>query len=689
MYYLKYNNIDLTQLVKVRDVSLPSLPTIEHSSINMWDMDGNIFNSLSYGNKEIEISAIIQPLNPNDLELYVNDIKRAFYVREPRPLYLGDETKYLLAVTEGDVTITELGTGTCELNVSLVAYYPYWIAKEVKNVNITGSQGVITNKGDVPTTPIISVGIGGDATFVQVEKRSTKERILIGELPRTQKPTVKSEQVILFDECKTTSGWTSTAAALDPGCGIGGTLSVTSTGGGLCLGSVPSGNNNWNGAAYRKSLNTPIKDFKVDVNFTFNSAGVNGDPTIIKEIEYDDDLDYFEGKKETLYVISSRESVQSYNGPSSSYFVTGTHSPGEVLRGYPIEGFLRILGGVDGYAAYIPLQYVAVYIEDNRVSNAICNFVTNKTTALRSEPDEWSTALVTIPSGTVIRCYVDEVTREVGNVEKPEKVGTGFRELDVTHKGHFGYVKMSDMTRASEAGYTVTYEVKRETADDKEGIMQVYGYANNGTQLFSLSLIDNSAYHEATYPLIKANGKDLLCDVKYENLTPLTKEVQNNDTVKIENVLSGEVGSWNGFEGQLYIERVRDVWYAFVNKYGGKFISSAKVKDTTNSNLDLSYIVIYMGAPSADKMSCMSINEIKVKSATTVYPEEQNIQRFEVGDMLQIDCGVPCVKLNGVERNDLVDIGSRFFDLDVGQNDIKITSDSKVNFGVLFNEKYL
>ena len=72
MYYLKYNGVDLTQLVKVREVNLPSLPSIEHSEIEMWEMDGNLFSSLSYGNREIEISAIIQPLDPNDLDIYVN-----------------------------------------------------------------------------------------------------------------------------------------------------------------------------------------------------------------------------------------------------------------------------------------------------------------------------------------------------------------------------------------------------------------------------------------------------------------------------------------------------------------------------------------------------------------------------------------------------------------------------------------
>ena len=67
-----------------------------------------------------------------------------------------------------------------------------------------------------------------------------------------------------------------------------------------------------------------------------------------------------------------------------------------------------------------------------------------------------------------------------------------------------------------------------------------------------------------------------------------------------------------------------------------------------------------------------------------------SLQKYaQVGDSVEIDCGVPCVKLNGKERNDLVDIGSQFFDLEVGHNEIKIASDNDVNFTALFNKKYL
>ena len=682
MYYLKYNNIDLTQLVKVREVNLPSLPSIEHSEIDMWEMDGNLFSSLSYGNREITISAIIQPLNPDHLNLYVNDVKRAFFVREPKPLFLGDETKYILAATDGDVEIVELGKGTCEITVTLIAYSPYWIDKEVVCVNSNSKNVVVHNEGDVPTTPIFDIGIQGNTTFIQLENKNTKERILIGELPRTQKPTIKADENILFDTCQTTSGWVQSQAGIDSGCATGGTLAVTSTGGGLCIGGFGSGSGNWKGACYRRNLDTTVKDFKVTCNFSFHSAGLNGDPTRVEYKDYGgDDLAQVSGGEITYSykVATSGSNLHVRSGPSTGHAIIGKIANGTQINGAGSVENGWLYHNHLGQWGYSSMQYIETTAHDSRWSDTICNFVTNKTTALRSAADEWSSAYCTIPSGTIVRCYVEE---------KGE--GTKFRQLNLTYNGHGGYVSVSDLTRASEMDpVKIEYTLQGETADDKEGIIQLYGFSNSGVQLFSMSLIDDSQWYEATYPLIKKNGQDFLYDQKFSEPNPRQKQVESGGTVKYENVLSGQLGHWNDFEGELHIERVKDVWYAFVNAYHRKIIQSAKVRDTTNSSESLGYLVIYIGTSDTNKPSAMSINEIRVQTATDIPPAQYNIQRFKVGDSVEIDCGVPCVKLNGKERNDLVDIGSQFFDLQVGANEIKIASDKEVNFTALFNKKYL
>ena len=687
MYYIKYNGIDLTQLVKVRDVSLPSLPEIEHNSIDMWEMDGNIFNSLSYGNKEIEITAIIQPLDPNDLELYVNDVKRAFFVRDPQPLFLGDETKYILATTEGEVVITELGKGTCELSVTLIAYYPYWIAKEVQLTELVSPGGTVQNNGDVPTTPVITIGVGGNTTFYQLEN-DAKEKILIGELPRTEKTTVSAYDIILKDECRTISGWTQSSAGIDAGCGTGGTLAITEDGSGFCIGSFGSGSSTWKGACYRKNLDLTLKNFRVKASFNFNSTGMNGDPTKTETFKYNDNLGTVTGGGVSYsYTVKVNTTLNVRSGPGTGYSRIGSYKNGTKLTGTPTNGWLKHT--YNGRTAYCSMQYLTTKCSDNRTSNTVCNFVTNKETALRSSADEWSSSKATIPSGTVIRCYVNEVMKTEGSGDNATEKGTGFRKLYVKYNGKSGYVAIDDMTRASEAGHTVTYELEGETADDKQGRLQLYGFSSSGVQLFSLSIIDDSEWYEATYPLVKVNGKDFLYEQKYVEPAPKQKTVESGDTVKYENILSGSLGRWNDFVGEIQIERDNNVWQAYI-KSGSKELRSAIVIDSTNGTENLSYLVVYIGASNEEKASGMSIKDIQVQSLTPVVPAQHNIQRFVEGDVIEIDCGIPSVKLNGVERNDLVDIGSQFFDLEVGDNQLKLASDDKnATIGVLFNEKYL
>lgn len=698
-YYFKYNDIDLTDIVGVRTVEINGLPARDVSSIDVWDMIGSVFDSVKNGDREISVTFLILVdrkrlrQEPNLLDGMIHDVKNALYTDQPAPLFLGREDRYIYAIADGDFEINELGEGVVECEVDFLCNDPLWYDIEVQNVELDGLEGLVVNNGDVPTTPVITIGVGGNTTFYQLENKNTKERILIGELPRVDKTTIKAQDVILFDECSDTVNWTQSQAGIDAGCATGGTLAITDDGGGICAGSFGSGNDTWKGACYRRSLDTPLKNFRVRANFNFNSTGSNGDPTKTETIKYEDDLSTStSGSVTYTYTVKVNTSLNIRTGPGTCYRRIGGYKNGQKLTGTVVNGWLKHT--YNGRTAYCCMQYITTTRHDNRSSSTICNFVTNKATALRSSANEWSTSKATIPSGTVIRCYVEEVTKTEGSGDNTSQVGTGFRKLQVKYKGKSGYVKISDMTRASEAGHTITYEQEGETADDKQGRLQLYGFSSNGVQLFSLSIIDDSEWYEATYPLVKVNGKDFLYEEKYVEPKAKQKRVESNNTVKYENILSGRLGNWNEYYGDIQIERKDNVWHAYMYKNGTgsaeRYLQSSKVIDDTNSDEELSYLVIYIGTSDADKASGMAINEIKVQTLSDIEPAQHNIQHFAEGDVIEIDCGVPSVKLNGVERNDLVDIGSQFFDLDVGETEIKVASDdSNATLGVLFNEKFL
>ena len=81
---------------------------------------------------------------------------------------------------------------------------------------------------------------------------------------------------------------------------------------------------------------------------------------------------------------------------------------------------------------------------------------------------------------------------------------------------------------------------------------------------------------------------------------------------------------------------------------------------------------------------------MEVKTATEIDNTiKYNFLEFEAGDILTIDNNIPSVRLNDVEHNELVDVGSQFFKLEPGENTIKVASDDTPNVDVLWNDKHL
>ena len=700
MYYLKYNDIDLTDLVKVREVEIPSLPTMEHSTKEVFERDGDIYNGLSYKNREIRITFIIQPDDPANYDIYVNDIKRAFYTKDEAPLFCGDETLYIMCVPVDEIYINELGSGCAECEVNLVSYDPYWYSTEVQLETSTARTFTVTNNGDVATFANIGVGISSDSTFVQLENKTTDEKILLGSLPSAENTTSKSNTKILYDPMESTSGWVQSDATIDAGRAVGGTIAVNEAGEGLKCGDfgAKSESATWHGACYRKNLDTTVKNFKVRITIHHNSTGTSGDPTIKKPYE-DDDSQSTGGAKTTYYKVSASPYCNVRKSASKKASIIGKMKYGTKITGYTTHGdWFKI--SYKGATGYVHKSVVKKVIGTTTVTTNQCNFVTTKNTQLRKNPRDTSFNQITIPAGTQIRC--------IYSTEYPvEGDGQGqYYKLAKTYKGYSGYVKISDLTRAS--NYEVEYDEMYETSDDKTGVCTLYGFSADGTQLFSMSMIDDNKYYEFTYPLIRKNNKDFLKD-KTTAPAPKTKTEYSGGgdglTATKKYTLSGRYGDWNEFYGELYIERVNNKWYSYVKKIkDGKTLKTIKTKtvtDTTNSGKDLAYVVMYIGTTGdAAKASGMSLNLVEVKKdakgsayedqSTTTNVGNIDWQEFEEGDDIEIDTSVPIVLLNNVEMPGLIDVGSEFFKLQPGENEIRIiTDDSNPTISVAFQERYL
>ena len=711
MYYIKYNEIDLTDLVKVRSVEIPSLPSIEHSSYDVFERHGNIYNGASYNNREINLVLLIYPDRPegydpnnpvhvnnmNDTyDMYVNDVKRAFYTKEECRLFCGNEELYMWCVPVGDITITELGVCCAEIEVDLIAYDPYWYSTKTNCVNnYNRNTFQITNNSDLAVYPTLQIGMTKNTTFVQIQNQTNGKTILIGGIPSVEGEVVERNTNILSDPCENTSGWTATASApIESGRTAGGSITVNNGGWGFVLSRTGGGDTTWKGAACRKQLNQPVKDFKVRVGMTHNSGGTNGDPSRPYENNYEQATS---GSKTTYYQVTADSGLILRKEASTSSEKLCTIPYGTKLTGTLSNGWLRTT--YSGKTGYCYSQYLKKITSDSTTTTSQCNMVTNKATAIRNTPYKTAKNNGTIPAGTLIRVIFSE---KYPAEHENSSLKNIFYKLAKPYNGASGYVLIEDVAKASD--YEVDYEEEQRTADDKTGVVELYGFSSNNIQLFKLSMNDKSEYYEHTYPSITKNGKVFLED-SANTPNPKTHTDYNDSGKKVENVLSGKVvNGWQEFNGELYIERINNVWSAYVqNKKNGsvtKEIKSSSVTDTTNGNEQLSYLVMYFGTTQSgssdgtleptNKCSDMSIAHIEVKTGTEIDNRvEYNVIEFGRGDVLTINCSIPSVRLNDVECNELVDIGSSFFELEPGENTIKIASDDTPNIDVLWIDKRL
>lgn len=697
MFYVNYNDIDLTGIVDVKDVITTALPPRDNKTIDIWERQGSIYNGYKYKEREIKVTFIIQPTqeeileNEDILNEKIEDIKRAFDVDGPKALFLGDESKFIFAVPQGDIEINQIGINTCEGEVNFICYDPMYYSEEAKQYdNEEGNNIVICdNEGSVECYPIIDIGISKDCHFVQVENTLNKKKILVGTYPEMANTTIKEKATVLSDNCEQTTDWIAGSSSVDSDRATNGTLSVTESGAGITAGDFGSKSSgaNWYGTSARKNLNAQVKDFYVECVMRHNSPGKNGDPnTGDNETET-----VVSGSKKTYYKVKCT-SLNVRSGPGTRYRRVGALKKNtKVYPSSVSKHWAKIQ--YKGKTAYVSTDYLRKCVSSNTVTATRKNFVTHKSTAIRSTYKKTSKDKCTIKTGQVIRCITSKKYLDPTDKKKERY----YYKLAQKYKGHSGYVAVANLTAASNTFYD--YEIEPDTADDKVGMVELYGYTANNEKLFRIGLYDDNEWYEFTYPLIQVGSKDFLKD---KTVAPAPKTITryegNNDklTVTKDALLSGKYGSWNEFYGKLGIQRKNGKWKAWIYKIkDGKTVKQLPKKEVKISGSptgNLAYIVAYFGtfAETSEKACDMAINHVNVKNLNPKTTINQNVTIFEEGDTLKVDCYNNEVHLNDKPYNSKVDIGSQFFPLEIGENTIKVSSDdTDISTSVIFNERWL
>lgn len=266
-----------------------------------------------------------------------------------------------------------------------------------------------------------------------------------------------------------------------------------------------------------------------------------------------------------------------------------------------------------------------------------------------------------------------------------------------------GWSSMKYLQKVSNSGRAVA-KASRAYAEDQLGIIEIYGFDQNGAKLFKMSLEDSNKYYEYVMPRTEIGNTIVLRDDK---ATPTARKITQKDSNGKETTVSaasGVFGDWNDFEGKLSIKREKNALGEYAWTCSFKKIKEGKIEkilETSNSlsnssypKGDLNYLAVFIGKyKDVEQMSVAAVNNILVKqlninSSTNV--ADKNVSIFSAGDHLQVNFEDGLISLNDRPLLNKLDIGSEFFAIPPGNSQFIMASDATKYSAVCgFKDRFL
>ena len=664
-YFLKYKDIIVSEFAGfgVVTVEMPSIPERNIISKTINGRDGDIYFYNKNTSREITLTFNVRTKNADDYIQTVDDLKNCFKNIEQSKLYIGTEDKYINAVVKtydySDVFISEksfFGKGT----ISFYCADPYFYKGDLKIYDELSTEE-LDNEGDVETYPKIAVEFTEESTFLQVD--SDNGSILLGSYPKVGVVDATAQQLIVNEKCESLSNWTSTGNVVDEGA-TGDTLVINTDWGRTFAPNITSSQEKgWHGACYRMNIPKNIKNFEVNGYFLFysdywNSTGGSG------------------ATGSNQYKITASVSLNIRTGRGTSYKKLGAIPYGAIVTVTDISsGWGKVT--YNGITGYIYMTYT------QKVSISNYNYRTTANLNMRSGRSTKYKILITIPKGTSLN--ITDISGSWGKT---------------TYGGKTGYVYMSYVTKLATSsaitiiGKDTSDKAEENTADSaKMGLLELYGFDSQNNKLFKCQLLDNNYYYMHNTPTISIGSNKVLTDAT-NCPAPKTKTDEDGNKIKIDSGMSGS--AWNRFYGNFHVKRVNGIWKVGIRKRDAQnnLIKELTVDNLSNGNYptgDLAYIVIYMAGYGNYPIQNMGMNMLHIFDMTPEIPEQFNQIIFESGDIVNIDCENNTVIKNGDDFIQHLDIGSTFFSLSPGVNNISVATSCKnqVSAAISFKEKFI
>ena len=697
--YFKFDGYVFNDAYIITSIEKSLLPSREYNTINIPTIDGERLNGVKYTPLVYTITLLIEGDDIEHRNLLKRTLRDLLKTKQQVPVAFNERT-FGYGMVTSEVELVNRTQTQATAKFELTCFMPFFYANSVNLFDDVGGTIQIVNSGGEKVKPFITVGFTKDAHFCQLENTRTGEKLLVGNYPSLNTSnTYKEKETIGYSNCESTQGWSQSSASIDSDRTTGGTIAIANNGNGLILGSIPSGSTTWKGACYRFNLGESAEEFTVAANIDFHATGVNADPTVLKLEEQE-----ITSGSRTYYYEVTASALNVRTGPGTNYKSLGT-----VARGYKIT----ISGGasegtmVNGWAkfkdtkkfgdqyVYCSNKYLTKKVKDSTSTTKLQNWVvTNKLgAALCSSPNwgtnnSYGTQLCRIPVGTVLRLIVSNPFVEKWTGSDGQARQRTWYQLYTAYNGKMGYVAMADCTRADQAVIEYDEADMVETADDKTGLIEVYGFDTQGSKLFSMVVADWNKYYECVVPRCEVGQTTIMGTNGSEVPAPKSENIANSNdgttTITTKYKLSGKYGDWNDFWGKFTVTRRtvngKQVWSAnLVRIDNGVVTKSMSVSNKSSSNFptgQLSYIILYIGTTGDVSKSCdMALTDLICYKYNKPSSNEYKATYFQEGDILDIDFDNRQVYLNEQPCNELLDIGSRFFDVDTGITNIKVISD--------------
>lgn len=266
-----FNGIDLTEYLRIKDISGRGLSPSELDLIDVPGMDGAYFQDKKKPVRPIEIEANIKADNRDELRVKIDKLNGILSVNEPVPISFFDEpnmTYYGIPQETGeDNEFTFMHEGL----LTIICPDPYKYAPEKEGTS--GFQNTVTNEGTADAYPVFELNVLAPITFAMIQNQDD-EYIMIGEPADDDIQAVDTRETVLYENGSTVDEWTAT----ENRDFISDDSNITSLDGimgnddaGIRLDSYGTPGDRQRGAVIYKELDNAIQDFVVESTFDINS----------------------------------------------------------------------------------------------------------------------------------------------------------------------------------------------------------------------------------------------------------------------------------------------------------------------------------------------------------------------------------------------------------------------------------